>query len=134
MGNVGLGVGVAEAPGSGVGVGEAVGGANVMRGVGDGSTAFLTSIKVWRPKRSPPSLTTSTTLWGPSFGATQVAVVPAPTPKSPPSGACQTGSSAVSLGRRSDTVAERSSSLITGQTLATSDWPEASDTARPPSR
>ena len=57
-----------------------------MRGAGVVSGPFFTSTTVLRAKRRSPSLTTSRRLWGPCFGATQVAVVPAPAPKSPPSG------------------------------------------------
>src|SRR5207247_9687423 len=124
----------AGCPGTGVGLAVGVAGANVMRGVGEVWGPFFTSIGVWRPKRFSPSLTTRTTLCGPSFGAVQVAVVPAPAPKSPPSGDCQTGRGEVSFGRLMVSVAERMNSLMIGQRFATSDWPEASDRARPARR
>src|SRR5205085_1937476 len=67
-------------------------------------------------------------------GATQVAEVPAPAPRSPPSGACQEGASTPPFGRARETVAECTSPFTAGQTLATSDCAEASATATPPRR
>src|SRR2546426_6377881 len=134
VGKVGFGVGVTVAAAEGVGLGAGVTGAKVISGVGEAGLPFLTSISVLRPKRFSPSLTTRTRLCGPSFGAVQVAVVPAPAPKSPPSGACQTGRREVSFGRLMVSVAERMNSFMLGQRLATSDWPEASDRARPARR
>src|SRR5439155_26170295 len=134
VGKVGFGVGVTVATAEGVGLGAGVTGAKVISGVGEVCGPFFTSIRVLRPKRFSPSLTTRTRLCGPSFGAVQVAVVPAPAPKSPPSGDCHTGNRELSFGRLIVSVAERMNSFMPGQRFATSDWPDASDTARPARR